>query len=203
MKWATQCSVIWPSTPGCFEKSSVGGELMSFGIESISQEGLDKLDKAWLQVSEHERNIDTMSRAGVVVSTEMIVGTDGDTEESIRETFRFITRTRIPIPRFYILTPIPGTDLYCQMKDQGRLLTEEWKLFDGTRCVHRPEKIDPERLTEMYWWLNDQVFSWQSIFHRVLGNGHLWKNPRMLAFALVVNLHYRRYIRKRVPPNIF
>ena len=86
-----------------------GGELMSFGLESISQEGLDTLDKAWLQVSEHERHIDTLSRAGVVVSTEMIVGTDGDTEESIRETYGSSPGPASPSLRFCILTPIPGT----------------------------------------------------------------------------------------------
>ncbi len=204
MKWATQCSVILAKHPELLKKVvRSGGELMSFGIESISQEGLDRLDKSWLQVDEHEQHIDVLSRAGVVVSTEMIVGTDGDTEASIRDTFQFIQRNRIPIPRFYILTPIPGTDLYDEMKQSGRLVTDEWTLFDGTRCVHRPAKIDPDRLTEMYWWLNEQVFSWRSILHRVVGNRRLWRNPRMLAFSLVVNLHYRRYVRKRVPPNIF
>ena len=204
MKWATQCSVNLAKNPELLRKVvRSGGELMSIGIESINQEGLDRLDKAWLKVDEHERNIDILSQAGVVVSTEMIVGTDGDTEESIRDTYDFIQRNRVPIPRFYILTPIPGTDLYHEMKQAGRRVTDEWKLFDGTRCVHRPEKIAPKRLTEMYWWLNEQVFSWRSIFHRVIGNRRLWRNPRMLAFSLVVNLHYRRYVRKRVPPNIF
>lgn len=204
MKWATQCSVNLAKNPRLLEKVvASGGELMSFGLESISQEGLDKLDKAWLEVEDHERHIGTLSRAGVVVSTEMIVGTDGDTEESIRETLAFVDRNRIPIPRFYILTPIPGTDLYEEMKAAGRLVTDDWTLYDGTRCVHRPAKIDPEELTEMYWWLNGEIFSWRSIYRRVLGNRHLWRNPMMLAFSLVVNLHYRRYVRKRVPPNIF
>lgn len=204
MKWATQCSVNLAKHPRLLGKVvASGGELMSFGLESISQEGLDKLDKAWLQVEDHERHIETLSRAGIVVSTEMILGTDGDTEESIRETLEFVDRNRIPIPRFYILTPIPGTVLYREMKEQGRLVTDEWKLFDGTRCVHRPERIDPDRLTEMYWWLNGEIFSWRSIFRRVIGNRLLWRNPMMLGFALVVNLHYRRYVRKKVPPNIF
>jgi radical SAM superfamily enzyme YgiQ (UPF0313 family) len=177
--------------------------MMSFGLESISQEGLDKLDKAWLQVADHERHLGTLSQAGVVISTEMIVGTDGDTERSIRETLEFVDRNRIPIPRFYILTPIPGTDLYREMEAEGRLVTADWKLYDGTRCVHRPARIEPERLTELYWWLNREIFSWRSIGRRVLGNRRLWRNPVMLTFALVVNLHYRRYVRRRVPPNIF
>ena len=66
-------------------------------------------------------------------------------------------------------------------------------------------EIDPRTLDGNVLVLcNDQVFSWQSIFHRVLGNAHLWKNLRMLGFALVVNLHYPAvHPEKSSRPNIF
>ena len=133
----------------------------------------------------------------------MVVGTDGDTEESIIETKNFIERNRIPIPRFYILTPIPETELYKQMLNENRLVTKDWKLYDGSRCVHKPELIESERLTQMYWWLNKKIFSWKSIFKRVILNRALWKKPYMMIFAIVVNLHYRKYVLKKVTPNIF
>jgi hypothetical protein len=110
---------------------------------------------------------------------------------------------KLPIPRFYILTPIPGTALFKQFKEQGRLLTEDLKEFNGAQCVHIPDKISPENLTRMYWWLNNQIFSVKSIFHRVLLNKYLWRNPKMLLFSIGVNLHYRHYVRKKVTPNIF
>jgi radical SAM superfamily enzyme YgiQ (UPF0313 family) len=133
----------------------------------------------------------------------MIVGTDFDTEDSIRDTFNFINNNRIPIPRFYILTPIPGTDLYRQLRSEGRLLTEDAKEFDGSKCVHIPKNIEPEKVTEMYWWLNNKTFSIKSILHRTLFNKYLWKNPSMLLFSIAINLHYRRYIKRKVTPNIF
>ena len=163
---------------------------------------MDLLNKSWLKVEEHEQNLKILTEAGIVVSSEMIVGTDGDTEESIRETKNFIERNRVPIPRFYILTPIPETELYNQMRNENRLVTEDWKLFDGSRCVHKPKLIDPEILTQMYWWLNKKIFSWKSIFRRVILNPALWKKPYMLIFALFVNLHYRKYVLKKVTPNI-
>ena len=47
---------------------------------------------------------------GIDVSTEMVVGAEGDTLESIRETAKFIEDNKITVPRFYILTlGIPGT----------------------------------------------------------------------------------------------
>lgn len=67
---------------------------------------------------------------------EIIVGTDQDMEDSIRKTFDFINKKKVLIQCFYILTSIPGTDLYKQYKEEGSLLTENWKDFDGSQCLH-------------------------------------------------------------------
>jgi radical SAM superfamily enzyme YgiQ (UPF0313 family) len=204
MHWASQCAIRLAKDPKLLDAVVRSGcDLMSFGVESISQEALDSVNKAWLKAEDHEKHIDTLSRSGIMVSTEMIVGTDGDTEKSIRETYDFVNRTRIPIPRFYIVTPVPGTQLYKELKQEGRLLTEDLRKFDGTQCVHKPVKIEAEHLTNMFWWLNNKVFSLYSIFRRTLFNPRLWKNPRNLLLALYVNFHYRHYIKRRTVPNIF
>ena len=204
MTWATQCELRLGKNPRLLDLVKRSGAfMMSFGIESITQEGLNKLGKSWLKVCEHEQTITSISKAGIMVSSEMILGTDSDTEESIKETFQFIQRTKIPIPRFYILTPMPATSLYDQYKAEGRLVTEDLNLYDGTRCVHKPEKISADKITELYWWLNRKIFSWPSILRRTLFNHRILKNPFSHLFAFFVNLHYRKYVKKGVPPNIF
>lgn len=204
MNWASQCALHLAGNEDLLKTVRESGcDLMSFGVESISQEGLDKLNKPWLKTEDHVRHIRTLGRAGIVVSTEMIVGTDSDTEESIRDTYRFIEQVKVPIPRFYILTPIPGTDLFLEMKRENRILTEDYEKYDGVNCVHIPERIEPGKLTEMYWWLNRKVFSAGSIFRRVILNRYLWKNLKMMILSLAVNLHYRRYVYNKIPPNIF
>lgn len=203
MSWASQCSIQLADNPDLMKAvSESGGNLLSFGIESIGQEGLNKLGKSWLKVQDHERLIKLITQFRIMVSAEMIVGTDSDTEKSIIETYHFINRARIPIPRIYILTPIPGTALFTQYKKEGRLLTNDLKSFDGSRCVHRPLKIEPEKLTEMYWWLNNKVFSLKSILFRTLFNPSAIKQPILYIFAFFVNLHYRRYVKKKTVPNI-
>jgi radical SAM superfamily enzyme YgiQ (UPF0313 family) len=203
MHWASQCAIHLAKNPELLKLVVESGcNMMSFGVESISQEAIDSMDKPWLKAKDHAENMRILAEAGILVSTEMIVGTDSDTEESIRETYRFIYENRVPIPRFYILTPIPGTELYKQYEKEGRLLTEKWEDFNGAQCVHIPKKISPEKLTEMYWWLNNEIFTYKSIFHRTLFNKVLWKNPKMMLFALFVNLHYRGYIKRGITPNI-
>lgn len=204
MTWASQCTLHLAKNPDLLESVlRSGGNLMSFGIESITQEGLNKLDKSWLKADEHKKLIKTISGTGIMVSSEMMLGTDSDTEESIRATYDFIQQTKIPIPRFYILTPIPGSPLYDRYKTDNRLLTEDLKEYDGSHCVHQPANISPEKVNELYWWIYRKVFSWKSIIHRIILNPAAFKSPFLYLFALAVNLHYRRYIKKRVPPNIF
>jgi len=204
MTWATQCTLDLAKKPKLLETvRRAGANLMSFGIESITQEGLDKLGKAWLKVNEHKKLISTLTKAGIMVSGEMMLGTDSDTEDSIRATYDFIQETRIPIPRFYILTPPPGSALYDQYKSEGRLLTEDLQKFDGSQCVHKPANISPKKLTEMFWWLYRKVFSLKSILRRTIFNPAALKSPLLHLFALAVNLHYRKYVKKKVPPNIF
>jgi radical SAM superfamily enzyme YgiQ (UPF0313 family) len=204
MTWATQCSLELARHPALLKKvRRAGAVMMSFGVESLSQEGLDRLNKKWLRADRHAESIRALGDAGIMVSSEMMVGTDGDTEESIRATLDFVEELRIPVPRFYILTPMPGTVLFDEMKAAGRLLTENYEEYDGSRAVHRPEKISPEKLTELYWWLYGRLFTMRSILRRTIFHPGFRRRPMVFLFAFVVNLHYRKYIRRRVPPNIF
>ena len=91
-----------------------GCRILSLGVESISQEGLDKLNKKWVKVQEHEELLRRIVDAGILPATEMIVGTDGDTMDSLKQTYDFVMKTNIPIPKFYIMTPMPGSDLYSE-----------------------------------------------------------------------------------------
>jgi len=204
MTWASQCTLHLAKYPDLLESvHRSGGNLLSFGIESITQDGLNKLNKSWLRAEEHEKLIETISGTGIMVSSEMMLGTDSDTDESIRATYDFIQKTKIPIPRFYILTPTPGSALYNRLKSENRLLTEDLREYDGSHCVHKPSGISPQKVDELFWWIYRKVFSWRSIFHRIILNPAALRSPFLYLFALAVNLHYRRYIKKGVPPNIF
>jgi len=204
MTWSSQCSLNLAKNRELLKLvASSGCRILSFGIESISQEGLDKLNKKWVNVKEHKKLLAIIESEGIMPSTEMIVGTDSDTEQSLKDTYKFVEHSKIPIPRFYILTPMPSTELYNQYKSENRLLHEDYIRYDGTQCVHRPEQISPEKLTEMYWWLYKKVFSLKSIVKRTLLKKNMLFRPKTYLFAFFINLHYRRYILKQNVPNIF
>jgi hypothetical protein len=93
--------------------------------------------------------------------------------------------------------------MYDEMRAAGRLVHEDWRRYSGSEAVHRPERMTPEALTEGYWRLNERVFSLGSILRRTLFHPRTLRHPGQQAFAFGVNMHYRKYVKRRVPPNIF
>jgi radical SAM superfamily enzyme YgiQ (UPF0313 family) len=203
MSWATQCTMNLARDERLLRLVARSGcRILSLGVEGVTQEGLDRLNKAWLKVEDHVRLLRAYRQAGILASAEMMVGLDSDTEESLRETYRFITRTKLPLLRIYMMTPVPGSPLYEDYRAKGRLLHEDHTQFTTAKCVHYPERISPERLTEIYAWLNRKVFSLSHIVRRTLLNPGILRRPRRYFEAFAVNLHYRRSVRRGDAPLI-
>ena len=203
MKWMSQCSIKIADNPEILKLVADSGCVtLSFGLESISQESLNKMNKSWANVSKYSEQIKKITNAGIDVSTEMVIGADGDTLDSIKATAKFIIDNKIVIPRFYILTPIPGTDFFDEIVEQGRLVNKNIYTYNGTEAVHKPQNMSPEELTIAYWKLYKEVFSIKNIFNRTIFRKEFIKNPIKYLFYLYINLFYRYQIYQGITPNI-
>ncbi|MEN1760494.1 radical SAM protein [Anoxynatronum sibiricum] len=203
MTWFSQCDITIGNDLVLLKALADSGcQVLSFGLESISRESLVAMEKGWAHPDEYPRLIRNIQAAGIDISTEMVLGADGDTLESIEATARVIDELGVVVPRFYILTPIPGTRFFDQMQAAGRIVEDDIHSYNGTRAVHQPRHMTPEALTEAYWKLYRQVFSFRSILRRTLLRPVIWRNLPLSLFYLVVNLTYRNQIRRGIPPNI-
>lgn len=204
MKWMSQCSISIGEDKELLRVLAESGcTALSFGLESISPESLKAMGKGWADPCEYPELIASVQAAGIDVSTEMVVGADGDTLDSIDATADFIGRTGIVLPRFYILTPIPGTDFFEEMKRENRICNEEIYSYNGTEAVHVPCNMTPDQLTEAYWALYEKVFSFGSIMKRTIMNRAAFRRPRRQFFYLLANLYYRSQVKQRIAPNIY
>lgn len=203
MQWLSQCSVKIGEDDELLRAAAESGcTTLSFGLESITKESLNSMQKAWADPNEYGKLLRNIRRCGIDISTEMVVGAEGDTLESIRATAKFIEENRVVVPRFYILTPIPGTEFFKQMERENRICNRDIYSYNGTEAVHIPKNMTPEQLTNAYWELYNDVFTFKSIVRRTLFHNDFFKRPLMYLFYLGVNLFYRYQIRQRITPNI-
>ena len=203
MEWTSQCSITIGEDPELLKLVAESGcTALSFGLESISAESLQCMDKAWARPAKYASLIKNIQEAGIDISTEMVVGADGDTLQSIKETARFIEENKVVVPRFYILTPIPGTKYYDQMKAANRICNEDMYSYNGSEAVHIPKNMSPEKLTHAYWELYNDVFSMSSILKRTIFRKEFLKKKDRYLFYFLVNLYYRYQIKRKITPNI-
>lgn len=200
--WMSQCSIHIADKPEMLALAHRSGcRMLSFGIESVSEKSLEMHDKAWNRPARYAEAVRAIRSHGIDVSTEMIIGLDGDDSSIFGKTLDFIMKNEISVPRVHILTPIPGTPLHARLEREGRMLGADFKRFSGGQVVFRPAHLDSDELQREYWRLYEAVFSRRGIYQR-LHHNHASLDPYMRAFMFAVNLHYRNHIRHRITPGI-
>jgi hypothetical protein len=73
---------------------------------------------------------------------------------------------------FCILTPFPGTKIYQQFKQEGRLFHEDWRQYNGSNVVFQPQHMSPQELKNGSDWAGKAFLSWPSIIKRAYPNRH-------------------------------
>jgi radical SAM superfamily enzyme YgiQ (UPF0313 family) len=202
IRWMSQCSLHIADHAEMLKLAHRSGcRLLSFGVETTSEASLAEHGKAWNRPARYGEAIASIRRHGIEVSTEMIIGMDGDSDTVFESTYSFIMDNRIAVPRVHIMTPIPGTPLHRRLAGEDRLVPVEYEQYTGGTVTFRPRHIDAARLQAEYWRLYRRLFTWRAILHRV-GRNPARIGPYMRAVVMGVNLHYRSHIHHRITPGL-
>lgn len=86
-----------------------GCRILSFGVETINKGSLVHVDKDFNKPDLYAKAFATIKKHSIEISTEMIIGLDGDDASVFQKTYDFLIDNRIALPRMYILTPVPGS----------------------------------------------------------------------------------------------
>lgn len=200
--WMSQCSIHIADKPDMLQLAYKSGcRMLSFGIESVNESSISSIEKSFNHPALYRDSIRRIRKHGIDVSTEMIIGLDGDDNSIFQKTYDFIMDNRISVPRVHILTPIPGTQLYSEMEQEGRIISRDFDKFSGGQVVFRPRNIDPNGLQKNYWKLYEHLFTPLNILKRITGSP-TYLGATMRGVVLAVNLHYRYHIKNRITPGI-
>jgi radical SAM superfamily enzyme YgiQ (UPF0313 family) len=81
-----------------------------------------------------------------------IIGLPGETEETMDDTIRFACELDPVVANFSMATPFPGTEMYNQVLEKGRLLVEDWDDFAFFENKAQFETDDmPAELVQRKW----------------------------------------------------
>ena len=156
------------------------------GLESFSEEGLASVNKGFNQVARYAETIRRIHQHGICVQAGVIFGFDTDSKDVFARTLQACESMGIDGVTVSVLTPLPGTRLYDEMQQEGRLLGNDWAWFNGkTRVAFQPRQMSAEELFAGYMWFRRQFYSFRSLFRR------LAVSRTNLVHNLFVNLGYR------------
>jgi radical SAM superfamily enzyme YgiQ (UPF0313 family) len=202
IQWMSQCTLSVARRPDILALLAESGCCMlSIGLESLDPDNLRSIGKGFNRAEAYAEDIRRIRSYGIDVSTEMMLGLDGDREDVFEAFYRFIMQTSIAVPRIFIVTPIPGTPLYDEWSSEGRIYDHDIVHYSGSRLVFTPKAMSAEKLEMNYWQLYRRLFTVPAIFRRFLGSRPT-RGALANLFFLAGNFHYRRHIRRHIPPGI-
>jgi radical SAM superfamily enzyme YgiQ (UPF0313 family) len=157
------------------------------GLETVSEESLKDAGKRFNISVGYKKLIADLHQLGVSIQGCFVFGLDHDTPAVFNTTVDFAVDAGIDLPRFAVLTPFPGTPLYRRMQAEGRILTNDWELYDGQHVVFMPRQMTVRELARGHERAWKAVYGWKAMTRR------LWQARNFTPLAVSANLGYRFY----------
>lgn len=175
-RWFTEADWRLGENPLVLERLAASGCVqVLIGLESLVHEhqgmGAKRMSMARMMDA-----VEAIQTAGVAVIGCFIVGSDGETPESIERLRAFLDQDPCADVQVTVQTPFPGTALRQRLAREGRLLADrDWShhtLFDVT---YRPDRMTPEEMQQAYIELVMQVYGPEAALRRKRIRHETWK----------------------------
>ncbi|OYP41510.1 hypothetical protein CG709_04860, partial [Lachnotalea glycerini] len=157
IKWGTQTDISVANDTELLKLiHKAGCHWMFIGFENVSESGLKFLDrKQWKakQLEAYTDSIEKIHKAGLNIWASFMFGGDNDTNETFKKTLDFALDNGIYSGSFTILTPLPGTKLYDDMKEQNRIIDYDWSRYTFWDTVYKPNNLTSDELSKGVAWV--------------------------------------------------
>lgn len=112
----------------------------------------------WGESKTVREKIRLMHAHGIAVQGTILLGSDGHGPDIFKRIVDFLLECELDLAEFTVMTPFPGTPLFDEMKRAGRLLHEDWGLYNAENVVIRPARMTPAQLEEGY------RYAWEAFY---------------------------------------
>ena len=126
-----------------------GCRLVSIGVESGSQEVLDKIGKR-INLDQIRNTVKVLKKHKIKIYNYFVIGLPWETEETVEETIKFAIELDSNFISFYTATPLPGTR-YFDYAIANRLVDGNLDFHSAYyEPVVRAHKLSKERIFELH-----------------------------------------------------
>lgn len=153
------------------EKAAEAGLKSVFvGFETFSEENLKQSNKKQNLKKDYELAVQRLHSLGIMINGSFVFGLDEDDNQVFSRTVDWAVKNAITTSTFHVLTPYPGTKLFQDFENQGRILTKNWDLYDTRNVVYQTKNISAEDLKIGYDWAYKEFYSWSNILKASLNH---------------------------------
>jgi radical SAM superfamily enzyme YgiQ (UPF0313 family) len=178
-----------------------GCRALLIGFESMTEEGINSYRKTLKTVEENAQAIKKLRNNGILTMASIVFGLDTDTEAVFDITHNFLLKSKPAFLQACLLTPYPGTQVFEQLKGEGRILTDDWSKYDTKKVIVSPKNISVKRLEEGYEDIRKSTYTMSSIFSRSLPHILMGIPEALLYFSL--NMGARTTYKNSESANIY
>ena len=166
------------------ERAAVAGLRSLFvGFETLTPENLRRSGKRQNLGRDYSAVTRRLHDLGIMINGSFVFGMDDDDESVFERTVEWAIEQGITTATFHIQTPYPGTGLHARMTAQGRIVTDDWDLYDTRHVVFRPARMSPVALKDGYDRAYADFYRWSAIARASFTHGTLKHQLKHFAYA--------------------
>lgn len=154
------------------------------GFESMTETGICKYKKTFSTFDENVDAVKKLQDNGIMTMASFVFGLDDDGPQVFENTYNFIRKAKPAFLQACALTPYPGTDVFTRMKQENRILTDNWNQFDAKKVIISPKSMTTAELQAGYTNIKDQTYSYKSILTRAFPHMFNGLTESILYFSL-------------------
>ncbi len=167
---------------------AMGVHTLGFGIETASEEIARAAGKP-LDISLVRQIIHQARDVGFSIWSFFMLGLPGETQETLHDTIHLAQSLPLDVAKFEIFKPYPGTPLYDELLEQGRIVSKSWAQWGiHTPPVHRlpglssRDILRARREAMLRFYLRPRVLG--TFIRKRRRGSNLWLNLQAARFLL-------------------
>jgi radical SAM superfamily enzyme YgiQ (UPF0313 family) len=122
-----------------------GCKWLYIGFESVNKDTMALYNKNQ-NIERYGEAIRNIHKHDIRIHGMFVLGADTDEISIAKQTAEFSLKHKLDTVQFMILTPLPGTDTFYDLKKENRIISYDWSLYDAHHVVFQPKQMSPFQL---------------------------------------------------------